>query len=282
MGNINRFAIIFSLVCLTSCGAYLNQNQNPYYFGMTVFDSQKLKKPKDVKIYNLTENNLEYFIKKGYKIKAKSAFRETYVHMDWAKLASKQLGTPIMLLKDDYVGSVSGRKTLEFRIPGEKYIITSNTNSNLNYSSNTEAYAIGNNGYAMGSSTTNGNSKFNSTTKTTIQGPDQYSFKTVPYETHYYDYFAIFLVKDSNVEEKTKVQKILPSSEKVGVGLAIVNTKYNVLYDISSYADKDFEIENGIVRKNSSIKILEVGGNYYKIEHMKKIKYIYSGISLGK
>jgi hypothetical protein len=187
----------------------MNKNINPYYFGMTVFDSKKLKKPKDVKIYNYSENNLAYFLSKGYKIKAKSAFTERNVHMDWAKLSAKQLGAPIMLLKDEYAGSVSGRRTLAFRIPGEKYIVTSNTNSTLNYNSNTDAYAVGTNGYAFGSSTTTGNANYNSSTKTTIQGPDKYGYKSIAYKNNYYDYYAIYLVKKYIEGDKKAPKKFI-------------------------------------------------------------------------
>jgi len=194
---------------LTGCGAYLNENVNPFYFGMTVYDSKDLKKPKNVEIYNYSENNLQYFIKQGYQIKAKSAFREQFVDISWAKLASKQIGTPIMLVKQDYAGSVAGRQVLPFVIPGEEYVITSNTNSTLDYNSNTNAYAVGSNGYAIGSSSTTGTGNYNSITKTTIKSPDKYGYKSVKYENHYYDYFAVFLVKKTEPKKKSAPKKYI-------------------------------------------------------------------------
>ncbi|OIP47832.1 MAG: hypothetical protein COZ16_02295 [Flavobacteriaceae bacterium CG_4_10_14_3_um_filter_31_253] len=210
--NLKSLKTLVIFLTLTSCGAYLNNKVNPYHFGMTVFNSNKLKKIKEVKIYDYTENNLNYFLKQGYRVKAKSAFRERYVHMDWAELASKQLGTPIMLLKNEYVGSVSGRRALAFRIPGEKYVVTSNTNANLNYNSNTDAFAIGTNGYAIGSSSTTGNANYNSTTKTTIHAPDRYGYTSVPYKNHYYDYYAVFLVKEYREGDKKAPKKFLTKS----------------------------------------------------------------------
>jgi hypothetical protein len=210
--KLKSILLLLIIASFYSCGAYLNKHVNPYHFGMQTYNSQKLKKAKDVKIYDYNETNLQYFIKQGYKIKAKSAFRERYVHLDWAKLASKQLGTPVMLLRNDYVGSVSGRRTLAFTIPGEKYIVTSETNANLNYNSTTDAYAISDYGYATGSSTTSGNANYNSQTKTTIQGPDKYGYKTVRYENHYYDYYAVFLVKDANIEKEDVPKKFIKRS----------------------------------------------------------------------
>lgn len=210
--KIKTLKYLVLLFLLSSCGAYMNKNINPYYFGMTVYDSQKLKKPKEVKIYNYSDNNLEYFLSKGYKVKAKSAFTERNVHMDWAKLSSKQLGAPIMLLTNEYAGSVSGRRTLAFRIPGEKYIVTSNTNANLNYNSNTDAYAVGTNGYAYGSSTTTGNANYNSSTRTTIQSPDKYSYKSVAYKNNYYDYYAVYLVKEYREGDKKAPKKYIIKS----------------------------------------------------------------------
>lgn len=261
--KIKPLKYLVLLFLLSSCGAYMNKNINPYYFGMTVFDSKKLKKPKDVKIYNYSENNLEYFLSKGYKIKAKSAFRERNVHMDWAKLSSKQLGTPIMLLKDEYVGSVSGRRTLAFRIPGEKYIVTSNTSANLNYNSNTDAYAIGTNGYAYGSSTTTGNANYNSSTRTTIQGPDKYGYKSVPYKNHYYDYYAVYLVKET--------EKILKN-----------NSKYRVKYDVETYGEKELNYGKGRISSNQKFVLLERGNNYYKIKYKGMIRYIGTRVPLEK
>lgn len=272
---------IFLILILTGCGAYLNKNVNPYYFGMKVFESKKLKKPKEVELYNFNEDNLQFFLKQGYKIKAKSAFREKYVHKDWAVLASKQLGTPIMLLKIEYVGSISGRTTLPFVIPGEEYTVTSNANANLNYNSNTNTTIIGNYGYAIGTSSTYGNATYNSSTTTTIKAPDKYGFKTVQYENHYYDYYAVFLVKDEINYEKNNSKKY---NNQIGIKKAKANSSYYTLYDIDTYSTPYFSNENinGKLKKDSKFLILEVGVNYYKIKYKEEITYIYNAISLGK
>jgi len=205
--------ILVLLFVITGCGRYLNKNANPFYFGMTVFDSKKLKKPKDVEIYAYSDESLRYFIQQGYQVKAKSAFREQYVDISWAKLASKQLGTPIMLVKQDYAGSVSGKQALPFKIPGEKYIVTSETNSDVDYNSNTNSYVVGTNGYAIGSSSTTGSGNYNSTTTTTIQSPDKYGYTTVEYKNDYYNYFAVFLVKETAPKKESAPKKFIKKSE---------------------------------------------------------------------
>ncbi len=187
--------LLLASFLFSGCGAYLNKNVNPYHFGMTQIDPQIYKKSKDVKSYLYEESSVKYFLKRGYVLKAKSAFRNRFVHPDWAKLAAKQMGASIMLLDKNYVGSVSGRRTLVFRVPGDTYKVTSNTKGNINYDSNTDTYVYGSNWDAYGTSTTYGNINHNSTTTTTIQTPDRYKSTTVPYQHHYYDHFAVFMVK---------------------------------------------------------------------------------------
>lgn len=184
-----------TIFLLTGCMAYMNKNINPYYFGMTEIDKTDYKKSKDVKSYDYTENNIKYFLNRGYVVKAKSAFRERFIHLSWAELAAKQMGATIMLLDRDYAGKVSGRQALAWRVPGDTYTVTSNTKGNVSYDSNTNSYAVGSNGYAFGSSSTYGNADYNSSTKTTIQGPDKIQYASVPYEHHYYDQYAVFMVK---------------------------------------------------------------------------------------
>lgn len=260
------------LLMLSSCGAYMNKKINPYYFGMTIFNSKKLEKTKDVKIYNYTEENLNYFLNQGYRVKAKSAFRERFVHMDWAKLASKQLGTPIMLLEDRYVGSVSGRRTLAFRVPGEKYVVTSKTNSNLNYNSNTDAYAVGTNGYAIGSSSTYGNANYNSTTKTTIQAPDKYGYTSVPYKNHYYDYYAVFLVKEYREGDKKAPKKFLLKSYLKYSGDATLKKKPKFKSETIKKVNDKQEIY--VIKRNvskSAYSKVYVNGHYgYIIDNLIK------------
>jgi len=185
----------FVIILLTSCGAYLNKNVNPYYFGMTTIDPQIYKKSKDVSVYQYKESNVKYFLERGYVLKAKSAFRERYVHPDWPELAAKQMGATVMLLDKEYVGSVSGRRNLVWRVPGDTYKVTSNTSGNISYDSNTDAYLYTDSGYGYGNSTTTGNVNYNSSTTTTVQGPDSYRTTTVAYQNHYYDHYAVFMVK---------------------------------------------------------------------------------------
>jgi len=85
-----------------------------------------------------------------------------------------------MLIRENYVGSISGRKALSFRIPGEKYHVTSTTQT-----SSGRSYV----------------------TTTTIQKPDQYRYTSVPYTDHYYDYYAVFLVKDNEIKSPRKGKK---------------------------------------------------------------------------
>ena len=231
---------------LSGCGAYLNKNVNPYYFGMKTVDPQIYKKSKDVKWYDYTEDNVKYFLKRGYVIKAKSSFRERYVHSSWAELAAKQMGATVMLTERDYVGSVSGRRTLAWTVPGDTYRVTSNTNGNINYNSNTDAYVYGSSGYAIGNSTTNGNVNYNSSTTTTIQGPDKYRVASVPYENHYYDQYAAFMVKKY----------------------------YWTSSDVSYYSDKKLENFAGTIKAGEWFLLSEKKGKYRRLNYDGKFAYI--------
>lgn len=231
---------------LSGCGAYMNKNVNPYYFGMKTIDPQVYKKSKDVKSYKYDENSVKYFLKRGYVIKAKSAFRERYVHSSWAELAAKQMGATVMLTDRDYVGTVSGRRTLAWTVPGDTYRVTSNTNGNISYNSNTDAYVYGSSGYAIGNSTTNGNVNYNSSTTTTIQGPDKLRVTSVPYQNHYYDQYAVFMVKKY----------------------------YWTNYSVAYYNDKKLEVSAGRVKSGEWFELLEKKGKYYRILYNGQIAYI--------
>lgn len=195
MKKLYPLILLIMSFLFSSCGAYLNKKVNPFHFGMTKIDPQIYKKTKKVNAYVYKENSVKYFLKRGYVIKAKSAFRNRYIHSDWAKLSAKQMGANIVLLDRQYVGSVSGRRALVFKVPGETYRVTSSTNGNIRYDSNTDSYLYGSNWDAYGTSTTSGNINHSSTTTTTIQAPDRYQATSVPYQHHYYDHFAVFMVK---------------------------------------------------------------------------------------
>lgn len=181
--------IIFSLtIILTSCMTYLNKNDNPYYFGMKIINNTKLKKSNEVNIYDYTEDNLNYFLDKGYVIKAESSFCDTFINLSWAELAAKQMGSDVVLCKKKYVGISSGEKVIPWNAPGETYpgkLKTSRT--------------VSANGYVVGNSYSSTNGNFNSNITNTVQGPKRYDSSSVPNSNYYYDQFAVFLVKKQNI-----------------------------------------------------------------------------------
>lgn len=244
--KIKLLLIGIGIFTLFGCGAYMNKNMNPYYFGMKTIDHQVYKKSKDVKSYKYEESSVKYFLKRGYVIKAKSAFRERYVHSSWAELAAKQMGATVMLTKSDYVGSVSGRRTLAWTVPGDTYRVTSNTNGNISYNSNTDAYVYGSSGYAIGNSTTNGNVNYNSSTTTTIQGPDKLRVASVPYQNHYYDQYAVFMVKKY----------------------------YWTATDVPYYSDKKLENFVGYIKAGEWFLLSEKKGKYRRLIYNDKFAYI--------
>lgn len=244
--KIKLLLIGIGLFTLFGCGAYMNKNMNPYYFGMKTIDPQVYKKSKDVKSYKYEESSVKYFLKRGYVIKAKSAFRERYVHSSWAELAAKQMGATVMLTDRDYVGSVSGRRTLAWTVPGDTYRVTSNTNGNISYNSNTDAYVYGSSGYAIGNSTTNGNVNYNSSTTTTVQGPDKLRVTSVPYQNHYYDQYAVFMVKKY----------------------------YWTISDVPYYSDKKLKNLAGYIKAGEWFLLSEKKGKYRRLIYNDKFAYI--------
>jgi hypothetical protein len=245
-----KYVIIgIGFLTLFGCGALMNKNMNPYYFGMTQIDPQTYKKSKDIQSYAYQESSVKYFLKRGYIVKAKSAFRERYVHSSWAVLAGKQMGATVMLLDRDYVGTVSGRRTLAWTVPGDTYKVTSNTNGNINYDSNTNAYVYGSNGYAIGNSTTNGNVNYNSSTTTTIQGPDKYRVASIPYENHYYDQYAVFMVKKY----------------------------YWTDTDVPYYSDKKLENFVGYIKAGEWFELSEKKAKYRRLNYNGKFAYVSRG-----
>lgn len=177
------------------CMSFMNKHANPYYFGQHILDNTKYKKVKSVGIYDYTENNAKYFLDRGYIIKAKTAFRNTLVHMSWAELAAKQMGASVMLYQNDYVGTSSGTTAIPWYIPGETYVVNSQTNSNINLNSYGNSMVVGSNGYGVGSSSSSLNGTYNSNTTTTLQTPGKYVMREMAYSYNYYDQYALFMVK---------------------------------------------------------------------------------------
>jgi len=245
--------IILSLTLL-NCGAYVNKSSNPYYFGMVTVDKTQYKKikHKNVKIYDYTDSNAEYFLKRGYIIKAKSSFRNTFVDLSWAQLAASQLGSDVLLCKSNYVGTASATTVIPWRVAGETYIATSTTSGNISLNGYSDSSVIGSNGYAFGNSTSNVNGTHSSTTTTTIRTPDKYQLYSVPYSKDYYDQYALFMVK-----------------------------KYywlslNAYYDGSYYNGIDKNSSKiGTIKANHFFEILDETKKYYKIRYRGIEGYLY-------
>lgn len=194
MGKFKLLLFVLVLL-LSSCMAYVNQNANPYYFGMKIVDATKFKKSNSVKTYDYTETNATYFFKRGYVVKAKSAFRNTFIHMSWAELAAKQMGSDVMLCKREFVGTASGTSVIPWHVPGETYTVNSRTSGSIRANGYGSTSIIGSDGYVIGSSSSSAYGTYNSNTTTTIQGPGRYEYRSVPYSYDYYDQYALFLVK---------------------------------------------------------------------------------------
>lgn len=171
---MRRVYVLFSLLVallLSGCGALLNKG-NPYYKYSTIVDEKKYDKVrnKDRSIYEYkgNEEDVEYFLKRGYIVKAKAAFRyNLFIHNDWLELAAKRFGSEVVLASREYAGSRARVRPLTFRVPGEKYHIASET-------------TVGNRTY---------------TTYSTVKMPDKYETSFITTKDNYYDYYAIFLVK---------------------------------------------------------------------------------------
>lgn len=232
-----------------SCGAYVNKKANPYYFGLKTLDNTQYKNVnhKNVKIYDYTDANTEYFLKRGYIIKAKSSFTDIFVHSSWAQLAASKLGSDVVLCKSNYVGTVSGKRLIPWFVPGETYTVTSSTSGNLSTNSSTNSYAVGNNGYAYGNSTSNGSGTYNSTTVTTVQAPDKYQIYSVPYSNDYYDQYALFMVKkyywlsDNAYYDGSYYNGTDKNSSKIGT------IKSNQFFEILSETKKHYKVRYGTV-----------------------------------
>jgi len=238
----------------SSCGAYLNKKANPYYFGMNIIDNSKYKKTKskNVEIYDFSSSNLEYFLKKGYVIKAKSSFRNTFVHLSWAQLAASKLGSDVILCKKDYVGTTSGTMVIPWRIPGETYTATSTTSGNISLTGHSRSSIASSNAYATSNTSSAISGFHSSTTTTTITTPDKYELYTVPYSKDYYDQYALFLVKK---------YYWLP---------------YHDYYDGIIYKDAKNNSEKiGTIEPNHYLELLDETRGHYKIKYNGVIGYLH-------
>lgn len=243
------------LFVFPSCGAYLNKHSNPYYYGMKVIDNSKYKKTKlkNVEIYDYSDSNIEYFLKRGYIIKAKSSFRNTFVDLSWAQLAASQLGSDVILCKRDYVGTASGTMVIPWRIPGETYTSTSTTSGSISLNGYNNTSIVSSNGYyAIGSSSSTINGIHNSTTTTTIRTPDKYQLYSVPYSKDYYDQYAVFLVKK------------------------YYQLEYHDYYDGTIYNGTKKNSQNiGTIKPSHYFELLEETGKHYKIKYNGVIGYLH-------
>jgi hypothetical protein len=235
--KLSKLLVLSLALLLTSCMAYLNKYSNPYYFGMKIIDGTKFKKAKSVGTFDYTENNADYFFKKGYVVKAKSAFRNTFVHMSWAELAAKQMGSDVMLCKREYVGTASGTSVIPWYVPGETYTVNSRTSGSFSANGYGSSMVVGSNGYAIGSSSSSAYGTYNSNTTTTIQGPGRYDYYSVPYSYNYYDQYALFLVKKYYWSDK----------------------------DFSYYNDKKFKNFVGYIKAGEWFELAEKNGKYRRI-----------------
>lgn len=251
--KLSKLLVLGLALLLTSCMAYLNQNANPYYFGMKVVDDTKFKKAKSVETYDYTENNANYFFKRGYVVKAKSAFRNTFVHMSWAELAAKQMGSDVMLCKREYVGTASGTSVIPWYVPGETYTVNSRTSGSVSANGYGSSMVVGSNGYAIGSSSSSAYGTYNSNTTTTIQGPGRYDYYSVPYSYNYYDQYALFLVK-----KYYWIEESMPLHTK-----ADINSPYNQY-----------------VKSNDWFILIKKGKHYNEIEYKGEVGFIDSSVEL--
>ncbi len=252
----------------------MNKNANPYYFGMKVINQTKIKKSDEAKIYDYTEDNIKYFLERGYVVKAKSAFRNTFVHLSWAELAAKQMGSDVVLCKREYVGTASGRSVIPWYVPGETYTINSKTSGSVSANGYGSATVIGSNGYVIGSSSSSAYGTYNSNTTTTIQGPGRYDYYSVPYSYNYYDQYAVFLVKEQAIldVENKEVEKNKKNTKTVVVG-EYFKTNYKI--PVSSQPVFSGAEIIGYIPKNKQILIIEKNGSgFYKVKFKKMTGYV--------
>lgn len=251
--------------------SYMNKNANPYYFGMKVVNDIKLKKTKSVAIYDYTEDNIKYFLSRGYVIKAKTAFRNRFVHMSWAELAAKQMGSSVMLCKREYVGTASGTSVIPWYVPGDTYTVNSRTSGSVSANGYGNSMVIGSNGYAVGSSSSSAYGTYNSNTTTTIQGPGRYDYYSVPYSYDYYDQYAVFLVKEQDIQDVLDAKY-----KKVKIKGVDIGATYNLFAGIELFTEpiQSTSYLKYTSKGGDSVKVIEKINDFYKIEYKGEVLYM--------
>jgi hypothetical protein len=254
----------------------MNKNVNPYYFGMKIINQTKLKKSNEAKIYDYTENNIKYFLERGYVVKAKSSFRNIFVDLSWAELAAKQMGSDVVLCKREYVGTASGRSVIPWYVPGETYTINSKTSGSVSANGYSNSTVIGSNGYAIGSSSSSAYGTYNSSTTSTIQSPGRYDYYSVPYSYNYYDQYAVFLVKEQTIidVETKEYEKIHRTTKKKNIIEIGRNYKIKAEVPVNNCPGCTESKIVDFTKKGESIFIIEKLDRFYKVKFRNEICYI--------
>lgn len=148
-----------------------------------------------MKFYDLTDNNLNYFLINGYKKIGFTTLSGKYIGLDRAKEAGNTLGAHIVLYRHDKIGTEYGTKVVGIQGPDKTYNINSKTNGRFGLYSYGSTSVIGNRGFAFGNYDSRTNGTYNSTTTTTVTQPGEFSYFVVPYSEELYLQKAVFLVK---------------------------------------------------------------------------------------
>lgn len=226
--------IAYILFSLTACTALKNsrikkekdyiitftQGDNPFKKQFKRTSNQRFKPTKSLKSYNLNDNNINYFLSKGYVILGESQFKSTFCSTQYAVNAGCSYGASVLLYRYDYYGTETGRSVGRLSNgDGKTYTLQSTTNSRYNGTGSSNYSAIGSNGYAFGYGNSSVNGTYKSQTTTTITDPGTFSYYVVPYEYDYYKQHAVFLAKkfywvDNNIlmyesNKLTGKQKVL-------------------------------------------------------------------------
>lgn len=250
------FFLILLTILLSSCGAMMNSLYNPYNSFSKIVDDTKYKnvRNKNRVVYKYTDDeDIKYFLKRGYIVKATSAFRYSYIDRSWLELAAKRFGSEVVLSKRQHAGTRRGVQALRWRVPGDTYRATSRTNGSVSYNSNTNSYVYSSNGSAAyGRSSTYGGGNYSSTTTTIIQGPDKYKTQYVPYSRNFYNYFAVFLVKKY----------------------------YSVNYPVKVYKNRRLTHEDETLKSNEWFEVIKKKKNFIKISYRGKEGFIPGNVSI--
>lgn len=239
------FLVLFTFF-LQSCS--LLMVYNPFYNNLTYKYKYQFTKSKQLKTYELTQNNIDYFLNNGYLIIGKSSFRDTYQTAQFAINTAQYLGSDVLLYKNKYVGTSKGVATVPVYVPGTVYNITSSTQGAFEAKRNSNTSYIGNGGFAYVDSYSKTYGTYNSSSITSIQTPGTYSFRQVPYSNNYYDQYAYFLKK---ILYRTNEEKVWFYEKK--------NTNSNIFTK---------------VEPNEWFVLLKEGKRFHKIEYKGLIGFI--------